>query len=141
MAQKSPAQPISVTETPESGKPNPPPPSSCIVAHAATPVQVCRNNKTGALHFHFVGAADVFSGPVFPSITEISSDYPPGHTSSEIEIYRGTSTGTGKEVLVHFVTKGAHLRVTTYYADSEYDTDKPYVFTISQDGKVTHLAW
>lgn len=164
LSPQSSSQPLSVTETPApvlptsvsleitfeppdgtptsgTSKPKPPPPTTCIVAHAATPVQVCRDNKTGGLHFHFVGETDVFSGPIFPSIAEISSDYPTGYIPTEVELYRGISTGTGKEVLVHFVADRGYLRVATYYADSEYDTDKPYVFSISRDGTVTHLAW
>ena len=129
------------TPAPETGKPEPPPPTSCIVAHAATPVQVCRNNETDALHFFFVGHKDVFSGPMFPSITEMMSDYPLGHVPSEVELYRGMSTGTDKEVLVHYLTYSGQLRVSTYYADNKYDVNKPYVFTIKPDGTVTHLAW
>ena len=129
------------TPAPETDKPDPPPPTTCIVAHAAAPVQVCRDNDTGALHFHFVGQKDVFSGPMFPSIVELTSAYPLGYVPSEVELYRGFSTGTGKEVFVHFLTYSSQLRVSTYYADSTYDENKPYVFTIDQDGTVTHLAW
>ena len=118
-----------------------PTPTTCIVAHAATPVQVCRDNETGALHFYFVGQKDVFSGPMFPSITEMMPDYPLGHVPSEVELYRGMSTGTGKKVLVHYPTFSGQLRVSTYYADNMYDVNKPYAFTIKQDGTVTHLAW
>lgn len=129
------------TPTPETGKPEPPPPTLCIVAHTATPVQVCRDNKSGALHFFFVGHEDVFSGPMFPSITEMMSAYPPGYEPSEVELFRGISTGTDKEVLVHYLTYSGQLRVSTYYADSEYDVNKPYAFTIKPDGSVVHLVW
>ena len=129
------------TPAPETDKPDPPPPTTCIVAHAAAPVQVCRDNDSGALHFHFVGRKDVFSGPMFPSVAELISDYPLGYVPSEVELYRGLSTGTGKMVLVHYLTESSRLRVSTYYADTMYDANKPYVFTIDQDGAVTHLAW
>lgn len=125
---------------PSTSTPKPRPPS-CIVPHPATPVQVCRNKKTGALHFYFVGHKEVFSGPMFPPITEMALDYPTGYLLPEVELYRGTSTGSGKEVVVHYLTYSNQLRVSTYYADNEYDTNKPYIFTIDSDGRVTHLAW
>ena len=109
--------------------------------HPATPVQVCRNNKTGSLHFFFVGPKEVSSGPLLPSISVFASIYPKGFLPAEVELYRGPNAGTNKEVTVHYLTKSTQLRVSTYYADNEYDIDKPYVFTIDVDGKITYLAW
>ena len=129
------------TPVPETIKPVPPPPTTCIVAHAAAPVQVCRDNDSGALHFHFVGRKDVFSGPMFPSVAELISDYPFGHIPSEVELYNGTSTGTGKKVIVRFLTHSGRLHISTFYADTTYTANKPYIFTIDQNGVVTHLAW
>ncbi|MDE0142831.1 MAG: hypothetical protein OXN19_15275, partial [Caldilineaceae bacterium] len=121
--------------------PKPPPPTLCLVPHPATPVQVCRNNKTGSLHFFFVGPKEVSSGPLLPSISVFASIYPKGFLPAEVELYRGPNAGTNKEVTVHYLTKSTQLRVSTYYADNEYDIDKPYVFTIDVDGKITFLAW
>ena len=104
-------------------------------------MQVCRDIQSGALHFFFVGHKDVFSGPMFPSITEMMSAYPPGYEPSEVELFRGISTGTDKEVLVHYLTYSGQLRVSTYYADNIYDVNKPYAFTIKPDGSVIHLVW
>jgi len=67
--------------------------------------------------------------------------YPIDHLPPEVELFRGASPGTGKEVVVHYLTYSNQLRVSTYYADNEYDTNKPYIFTIDSEGKVTHLAW
>ena len=134
----TPVPPMAATPT---STPKRPPPDPCIVPHPATPVQVCRNNKTGAFHFYFVGHKEVFSGPMFPPIAEMAFYYPIGHLPPEVELYRGTSTGTGKEVVVHYLTNSNQLRVSTYYPDNEYDTNKPYIFTIDYDGKVTHLSW
>ncbi len=117
------------------------PPTTCIVAHPATPLQVCRDNDSGALHFHFVGRKEVFSGPIFASVAELISDYPLGHMPSEVELYNGTNTGTGKRVLVRFLTDNGRLHISTYYADTIYSANKPYIFTIDQYGTVTHLAW
>ena len=39
---------------------------------------------------------------------------------------------TGKSVVIDYVEEGDKtlLRVSTYYPDNEYDTNKPYVFTL-----------
>ena len=131
----------SVPPTHPTSIPIPPRSAPCLVPHPATPVQVCRNNKTGSLRFYFVGPKEVFSGPLFPSISGFASIYPKGFLPAEVELYRGPSAGINKEITVHYLTNSNQLRVSTYYADNEYDTDKPYVFTIDIDGKVTHLAW
>ena len=114
--------------------------SPCIVPHPATPVQVCRN-KIGALHFIYVGKGAVFSGPMFDSISEMAYDYPFGHVPPAVELYRGINRGTGKEVVVDYLTYNRLLRVSTFYADNEYDVNKPYIFTIDEEGNVKHLAW
>ncbi len=44
-------------------------------------------------------------------------------------------------MVVLCLTVSSLLRVSTYYADNEYDTNKPYVFTIDKDGCVTHITW
>ena len=49
---------------------------------------------------------------------------------------------TGKSVVISWETdNGGKLRIGTYYPDNEYDTDKPYIFTVSQDNVVTHVSW
>ena len=49
---------------------------------------------------------------------------------------------TGKSVTVEYKTDGWNrLQVNTYYPDTEYDTDKPYVFSVSNDNAVTHISW
>ena len=121
-------------------KPTSPWASPCIVPHQATPVQVCRN-KIGALHFIYVGNSMVFSGPIFDSISAMASDYPFGHVPPAVELYRGINRGTGKEVVVDYLTYNRLLRVSTFYADNEYDVNKPYIFTIDEEGNVKHLAW
>ena len=130
-------RPTSVWPTPT---PTSPWASHCIVPHQATPVQVCRN-KIGALHFIYVGNSMVFSGPIFDSISAMASDYPFGHVPPAVELYRGINSGTGKEVVVDYLTYNRLLRVSTFYADNEYDVNKRYIFTIDEEGNVKHLAW
>ena len=139
---KTPGEPP--VNRPTSLRPTPKPTSSwvspCIVPHQATPVQVCRN-KIGVLHFIYVGNSMVFSGPIFDSISAMASNYPFGHVPPEVELYRGINSGTGMEVVVHYLTYNRLLRVSTFYADNEYDLNKPYIFTIDAEGNVKHLAW
>ena len=130
-------RPASLRPTPT---PTSPWASPCIVPHQATPVQVCRN-KIGVLHFIYVGNSMVFSGPIFDSISAMASDYPFGHVPPAVELYRGINSGTGKEVVVHYLTYNRLLRVSTFYADNEYDLNKPYIFTIDEEGNIKHLAW
>ena len=130
-------RPASLRPTPT---PTSPWASPCIVPHQATPVQVCRN-KIGVLHFIYVGNNMVFSGPIFDSISAMASDYPFGHVPPAVELYRGINSGTGKEVVVDYLTYNRLLRVSTFYADNEYDLNKPYIFTIDEEGNVKHLAW
>ena len=153
----SPLQPVGLPSPPPTRTPGKPPvnrptsvrptskPTSswvspCIVPHPATPVQVCRN-KIGALHFIYVGKGAVFSGPIFDSISAMASDYPFGHVPPAVELYRGINSGTGKEVVVDYLTYNRLLRVSTFYADNEYDVNKRYIFTIDEEGNVKHLAW
>ena len=130
-------RPASLRPTPT---PTSPWASPCIVPHQATPVQVCRN-KIGVLHFIYVGNSMVFSGPIFDSISAMASDYPFSHVPPDVELYRGINSGTGKEVVVHYLTYNRLLRVSTFYADNEYDVNKRYIFTIDEGGNVKHLAW
>ena len=50
---------------------------------------------------------------------------------------------TGKSVTIDYVTENEQtlLRVQTYYPDNEYDTNKPYVFTLDPGHNVNHIQW
>lgn len=128
----------------KSARPTPTPTSQwrspCIVPHPATPVQVCRN-RIGALHFRYVGNGMIFSGPIFDPIGKTASAYPFGHVPPEVELYRGINPGTGKEVVIHYLTYNRLLRVSTTYADNKHDVNKPYIFTIDEQGNIKHLTW
>ena len=142
------------TETPSSGTPPPPPASStpgtsepppppssgsnttpvysgvdCHIRHAATPAQIC--SVENGLQYWFIGAdGSAQPGPFLPD-------------SPRIEIYNGVNTLTGKSVTIDYVIEGEKtlLRVSTYYPDNEYDTDKPYVFTLDPGYEVNHIQW
>ena len=109
------------------------PPSNCIVAHAATPAQLCP--MAGGLQYYFIGAdGSAQPGPWIRPFSELA-------TLASWSIYSGTSTKTGKSVHITYLASESKIRVSTFYPDSEYDTNKPYNFTVDTDNNVTHEAW
>ena len=87
-----------------------------------------------ASNYYFIGAdGSSQTGPYLPNQ---SSDSP------AIQLYSGSNPMTGKSVVINWETdNGGKLRLSTYYPDNEYDTDKPYVFTVSENNIVTHVSW
>ena len=135
---------------PPSSNPPPPPPSGnpdgdsggggsdttpvytgidCHITHAARPAQIC--SVEGGLQYWFIGAdGSAQPGPFLPD-------------SPRIERYEGTNPMTGKPVVIDYVVERerALLRVSTYYPDNEYDTNKPYVFTLDPGHTVRYISW
>ncbi len=137
---------------PPSGNPPPPPPSGnppggsgggggasgtgpvytgidCHITHAARPAQIC--SVIDGLQYWFIGAdGSAQPGPYLPD-------------SPRITRYEGTNPMTGKSVVIDYVEEGDKtlLRVSTYYPDNEYDTNKPYVFTLDPGHTVTYISW
>ena len=112
------------------------PSADCIVSHAATPAQLCP--IAGGLQYYFIGADGSTSiGPFISSFTDLASLY----TTGEILLYSGVNPLTSKSVQVHYLTSSYQIRVSTYYPDNEYDTDKPYTFTVNGSNVVSHIAW
>ena len=108
--------------------------ADCIVTHAATPAQLCPLEGTSSFQYYHIGADGTsVAGPI---ITRPSAGSP------AVELFSGTNPMTGKSVTVEYKTDGWNrLQVNTYYPDTEYDTDKPYVFSVSNDNAVTHISW
>ena len=108
--------------------------ADCIVTHAATPAQLCPLEGTSSFQYYHIGAdGSSVAGPI---ITRPSAGSP------AVELFSGTNPMTGKSVTVEYKTDGWNrLQVNTYYPDTEYDTDKPYVFSVSNDNAVTHISW
>ena len=108
--------------------------ADCIVTHAATPAQLCPLEGTSSFQYYHIGADGTsVAGPI---ITRPSAGSP------AVELFSGTNPKTGKSVTVEYKTDGWNrLQVNTYYPDTEYDTDKPYVFSVSNDNAVTHISW
>ena len=146
------------TETPNSGTPPPPPAANtgsggsgsdgsgsgdgsgsnstpvysgvdCHVQHAATPAQIC--SVANGLQYWYIGAdGSAQPGPFLPD-------------SPKIESFSGSNPLTGKSVTIDYITENEEtlLRVSTFYPDNEYDTDKAYVFTLDPGHEVNHIQW
>ncbi len=101
----------------------------CHITHAARPAQIC--SVTGGLQYWFIGAdGSAQPGPFLPD-------------SPRIERWEGTNPMTGKSVVIDYIVEGEKtlLRVSTYYPDNEYDTNKPYVFTLDPGHNVRYISW
>ena len=101
----------------------------CHITHAARPAQIC--SVEGGLQYWFIGAdGSAQPGPFLPD-------------SPRIERYEGTNSLTGKAVVIDYVVEGDKtlLRVSTYYPDNEYDTNKPYIFTLDPGHTVRYISW
>ncbi len=102
---------------------------SCHVKHAATPAQVC--SVANGMQYWYIGAdGSAQPGPFLPD-------------SPKIESFSGTNPLTGKSVTIEYITENDKtlLKVSTYYPDNEYDTDKPYVFTLDPGHTINHIQW
>lgn len=101
----------------------------CHISHAATPAQIC--SVPNGLQYWYIGAdGSAQPGPFLPD-------------DPKIESFTGTNPMTGKSVTIDYVTENDQtlLRVQTYYPDNEYDTNKPYVFTLDPGHNVNHIQW
>ena len=123
----------------QSGHPDSPssPSGDCIVAHAATPAQLCP--VAGGLQYYFIGADGSSTiGPYISSFGDLVSLYTAGAT---VLLYNGINPSTGKSVQIDFLPTDQKIRVSTYYPDTQYDTNKAYVFTVDSENSVVHEAW
>ena len=109
------------------------PPADCIVAHAATPAQLCPID--GDLQYCFIGADGASQqGPWIQPFSQLA-------TLGAWSIYTGTNPKTGKSVQINYLAAENKIRVSTFYPDTQYDTNKPYNFTVDTDHNISHEAW
>ncbi len=105
------------------------PPADCIVAHAATPAQVCPID--GGLQYYFIGADGSSSqGPWIAPFDQLTAT-----------VYSGINPMTAKSVTITYLAASNKIRISTFYPDTQYDTDKPYNFTVDANNNVSHEAW
>ena len=110
------------------------PPADCIVAHAATPAQICPVG--GGLQYYFIGSGGSQTGPWIQSLSDLATLH-----SGVASIYSGTNPFSGKPVQIHYLPAEQKIRISTFYPDNQYDTDKPYNFTVDANNSVNHEAW
>ena len=112
------------------------PPADCIVAHAATPAQLC--SVAGGMQYYFIGAdGSSQQGPWIQPFSELATL----HSAGAASLYSGTNPKTGKSVQIHYLASENKIRVSTFYPDTQYDTNKPYNFTVDSNNSVAHEAW
>ena len=113
------------------------PSNGCIVAHAATPAQLCP--IANGLQYYFIGADGSSSiGPFISPFNDLATLYT---GSTDVLLYSGVNPMTSKSVNIYYLPADRVIRVSTYYPDTQYDTDKPYIFTVNGSNSVSHSAW
>ena len=113
------------------------PSADCIVTHAATPAQLCP--ISGGLQYYFIGAdGSSQTGPYIKPFSELATLHTSG---TSVRLYTGSNPFTGKSVTIDYLVSDDKLRISTYYPDTMYDTDKPYTFTVDSGNSVSHEAW
>ena len=113
------------------------PPSNMIVSHAATQVQLAPVND--GLQAYFIAPGGVgHSGPWIASFASLATQYP---TGGAITLFTGANQGTGKPITIYYLASEKKIRVSTYYPDTQYDVNKPYVFTVDSGHNVVHDQW
>jgi len=113
------------------------PSADCIVTHAATPAQLCP--VAGGLQYYFIGAdGSSQAGPYIKPFSELATLYTVG---TSVSLFNVTNPFTSKSVNIDYLPSDAKIRVSTYYPDTMYDTDKPYTFTVDNSNSITQEAW
>ena len=79
------------------------------------------------------------TGPYLPPIQELAETHP--LVPPRVELYSGINPLTGKTVQINYLPVEQIIRVSTYYADTPYSIDKPYIFTFTNSHQVTHEVW
>ena len=129
-------QPAATAAPTSSAHPSAPftPPADCIVAHAATPAQLCP--VAGGLQYYFIGSGSSQPGPWIQPFSELATLH-----AGVASLYSGTNPFTGKSVQITYLPADQKIRISTFYPDNEYDTNKPYNFTVTSSNSVSHEAW
>ncbi len=112
------------------------PPANMIVTHAATQVQLAPAHD--GLQAYFIGPDGGHSGPWIEPFARLAAKHPAG---GAVTLYTGSNPGTGKPVTIYYLASEKKVRVSTYYPDTQYDVNKPYVFTVDAGHNVVHDQW
>ena len=107
------------------------------MSHAATPAQLCPIG--GGLQYYFIGAdGSSHTGPHLAPFSELAALHSSG---AAVSLYTGANSFTGKPIQIDYLPAEPKIRVSAYYPDTQYDTNKPYVFTVDSGNAVNHQAW
>ena len=91
------------------------------------------------LQTYFIGADGTgHSGPFINSLSSLAQQHP---TGGGVSLFSGTNPGTGKSINIYYLPTENKLRISTYYPDTQYDINKPYVFTVDSGHNVVHEQW
>ena len=112
--------------------------STCLVRHAATPVNVTIG-ADGAFNYHFIGDGGVAAGPLFPPVQKLAEMHLPG--SGNIVLYNGVNSISGAPVVISYLSTEQVVHVNTSYLDRHDGSMKPYIFVVNQDNEVSHWEW
>ena len=112
--------------------------STCLVRHAATPVNVTLGGD-GAFNYHFIGDGGVATGPLTPPVRKLIEMHAPG--SGNIVLYDGANPISGAPVIISYLSSEQVIHVHTAYRDRHDGSMKPYIFVINQDNEVSHWEW
>ena len=108
-----------------------------IVFHAATPVQLCKAGD--GLQVFFIGSGGTTRpGPWLPPFSELAELYPEG---DPVSLFSDSNPLTGKPANIDYLPSAQRIRVATFYADTDYDINKPYIFHFGPEHDITHDAW
>ena len=93
----------------------------------------------GGLQFYFIGAdGSSHTGPWLAPFSDLAALHPSG---ASVSLYTGANSFTGKPIQIYYLPAEQKIRISTYYPDTQYDTNKPYVYTVDGAHSVNHEAW
>ena len=91
------------------------------------------------MHTYFIGHDGAgHTGPYIDSFSNLAQQHPAG---GAVTLFTGTNPGTGKSVTIYYLPAEKKVRISTYYPDTQYDINKPYVFTVDSGHNVVHDQW
>ena len=91
------------------------------------------------MQYYFIGADGSSSiGPYLSSFSELATLHTVG---ASVSLYTGANPLTSKPVQIDYQPAEGKIRVSTYYPDTQYDTNKPYVFSVDSGNAVAHMSW
>ena len=92
----------------------------------------------GGLQYYFIGPGGSHTGPWLAPFSELATLHA---TAAHVLLYTGANSFTSKPIQIYYLPAEQIIRISTFYPDTQYDTDKPYVFTVDSSHNVTHEAW